>query len=546
LPISWRHESIDIRQACRRRYPQTSEGHVMTIDRRTLLTAGGVALASGFADSAAAAGKNFVTANNSAYDTLDPHVVFDIGRIATRLNMYDCLVRWVDNPPKLQLWLAEKIDIAPDAITYTITLKPGAIFHDGAPVTADDVVFSMERILAMKQGAYGLFKGVVDPGKTKALDARTVQFTLNQPYAVFTSILAELWVVNSKLLRANEKSNDWAAAWLARNEAGSGGFKLRRYDPAIGFQADRFDGHFSGFGQSNITSMEFRVVLETASRSLGLQKGEFNTTDGYLPQDQIKRLRQTDSVQILEAPSLRTMYFIIHNQRPPLDDVNLRKALCYAFDYDGFINNILSGSVSRNAGIIPANLWGAPKDLQGYSYDLDKAKQHLAMVKGPLRPLEIGVLAGFDQSEAAAQLLQAGCAKLGIEVKLNSEPWPVISGKFADKEKMHDLVPLWRSAYFADPHNWTGYMYNSRNIGAGNASFYKNPRFDELTDKALVLTSQQERQPLYEEASRILVDDAAGLFIYNTKWFGPFTKNVQNVRFCPIGDAQDIRWMSMT
>ena len=292
--------------------------------------------------------------------------------------------------------------------------------------------------------------------------------------------------------------------------------------------------------------MEFRVVLETASRALGVQKGEFNTTDGYLPQDQIKRLRATDSVQILEASSLRTMYFIIHNQRPPLNDVNLRKALCYAFDYDGFINNILSGSVSRNAGIIPDNLWGVPKDLKGYTYDLDKAKQHLALVKQPMRSLEIGVLAGFDQSEAAAQLLQAGCAKLGIDVKLNSEPWPVISGKFGDPEKMHDLVPLWRSAYFADPHNWTGVMYNSRNIGAGNASFYKNPRFDELTDKALVLTKREEREPLYEEASRILVDDAAGLYIYNTKWYGPFTKNVHDVRFCPIGDAQDIRWMSMT
>ena len=66
------------------------------------------------------------------------------------------------------------------------------------------------------------------------------------------------------------------------------------------------------------------------------------------------------------------------------------------------------GSVARNAGIIPGTLWGAPKDLKGYTYDLDKAKQHLAMVKQPMRPLEIGVLAGFDQSEAAAQLLQAG------------------------------------------------------------------------------------------------------------------------------------------
>lgn len=518
------------------------------ISRRGLIVWGGsVGLFAGLPGSAIAAeGKRFVTANNSPYDTLDPHVVYDIGRIASRLNMYDSLVRWVDNPPRLELWLADHIDVSADGTTYTAVLKPNAKFHDGSPVTADDVVFSMERILGLKQGAYGLFKSAVSPGKTRALNAGTVEFSLNHPYAVFRAILSELWIVNSKLLRVHEKSGDWGNAWLARNDAGSGGFRLHRFDPAIGFQADRFDGHFRGLGKSNITGADFRVVLETASRSLGVEKGEFNTTDGYLPQDQIKRLRASGKVQILQAESLRTMYFIIHNQRPPLNDVNMRKALCYAFDYDGFINNILSGSVSRNAGIIPNNMWGAPKDLAGYSYDLDKAKQHLALVKEPKRPLEIGVLAGFDQSEAAAQLLQAGCAKVGIDVKLTSEPWPVISSKFADPQKQHDLVPLWRSAYYADPDNWTGAIYNSRRIGAGNASFYKNPRVDELTDKALMLTAQEQRQPLYEEASRILVEDAAGLFIYNTRWYGPFTRNVSDVRFCPIGDAQDIRWMSMS
>src|ERR1700737_4882061 len=118
-----------------------------SIDRRKLLSAGGAALAAGFSGrGSAASGKHFVTANNSPYDTLDPHVVFDIGRIATRLNMYDALVRWVDNPPQLEMWLAEKIDIAPDGGSYTITLKPNATFHDGSPVTAEDVVYSMERI----------------------------------------------------------------------------------------------------------------------------------------------------------------------------------------------------------------------------------------------------------------------------------------------------------------------------------------------------------------------------------------------------------------
>ncbi|MCW3475621.1 ABC transporter substrate-binding protein [Limobrevibacterium gyesilva] len=489
--------------------------------------------------------RRIVTANNSPYDTLDPHAVFDIGRIASRLNMYDCLVRWVDNPPQLVLWLAEKVDISPDGLTYTFTLRKGARFHDGTPITADDVVFSMERLLGMKKGAYGLFKGAIDPGKTAAIDPGTVRFTLNQPFAVFMSVLSELWIVNSRLVRANEASGDWGAAWLNRNEAGSGNFRLRRFDPAVGFQADRFDGHFMGWDQPHVDQTEFRVVLETTSRVLGMLKGDFNITDGYLPLDQIKRLRESDSIRIEEAESLRTMYFIIHNQRAPLNDVNMRKALSYAFDYDAFNNQILGGSVARNPGIIPNTMWGAPKDLKGYTYDLAKAKEHLAMVKAPLRPLSIGVLAGFGQSEQAALLLQNGLAKIGVEAKLVSEPWSVIQGKYNDPDRTHDLIPLWRSAYFADPHNWTGYIYNSRNIGSGNPSFYRNARVDELTDKALLLTDREQRQPMYEEVSRILVEEAAGLFIYNTKWYGPFTRNVRGVRFCPIGDAQDIRWMSL-
>ena len=515
----------------------------MHLPRRTMLAGSGAAM---LAKPSRAQGlRRIVTANNSPYDTLDPHAVFDIGRIASRLNMYDCLVRWVDNPPKLIMWLAEKVDISPDGLDYTFTIRKGATFHDGTPITADDVVYSMERILAMKKGAYGLFNGALEPGKTRAIDPATVRFTLERPFSVFMSVLAELWIVNAKLVRANEQSGDWGAAWMARNVAGSGSFKLKRYDPAVGFQADRFEQHFMPWPAQPLDQIEFRVALETTSRVLGMLKGDFQITDGYLPLDQINRLRASETIRIEEAESLRTMYFIIHNQRAPLNDVNLRRAILCSFDYDGFINNILGGSVARNYGIIPNTLWGVPKDLKGYDYDIAKAKAYLALVKAPLRPLTIGVLAGFSQSEQAAILLQAGLAKIGVEAKLVSEPWSVIQGKYNDPDRTHDLIPLWRSAYFADPHNWTGYLFNSRTIGSGNASFYRNKRVDELTDKALLVTDQEARRPMYEEVSRILVEEAAGLFIYNTKWFGPFNKNVRGVRFCPIGDAQDMRWMSL-
>ena len=99
---------------------------------------------------------------------MDPHAAFDVGRVAVRLNLYDGLYRWQDNPPVLNPWLAESHTISPDGLTYTFKLRRGAKFHDGAEITADDVVYSMERILALKKGAASLLATMVAPGATKA------------------------------------------------------------------------------------------------------------------------------------------------------------------------------------------------------------------------------------------------------------------------------------------------------------------------------------------------------------------------------------------
>jgi ABC-type transport system substrate-binding protein len=338
----------------------------------------------GLATTDAAATDRFVFANSSPYDTLDPHAIFDVGRVASRINLYDGLMRWLDNPPQLEPWLAESYEISEDGLTYTFTLREGALFHDGSPVEASDVVYSIERILALKKGAFSLFSDVIEPGSTEAPDARTVVFNLTKPSAIFLATVPEIHVVNEELVRANEVDGDWGGVWLSSNDAGSGSFELSRYDPAIGFQARRFEDHFMGWGENYLDEIEFRTVVEINSRVLGLLNGDFHGTDGYLPQDQVKRLAASDDVYVDEQESMRIFYSIIHNGRPPFDDVNLRKAISYAFDYDGFNENILSGSVARNPVPLPNNIWGAPADAEGYTYDLDKAREYLAKVEGDI------------------------------------------------------------------------------------------------------------------------------------------------------------------
>src|SRR5687767_1632800 len=157
----------------------------------------------------ATAQTRFVFANESPYDTMDPHAAFDVGRVAVRLNLYDGLYRWLDNPPKLEPWLAESHTISPDGLTYTFKLRRGAKFHDGSEITAEDVRYSAERILAMKKGAAALLATMIAPGATKALDRHTVQFTLTKPAAIFLAVVPEVHVVNMALLKKHEKDGDW-------------------------------------------------------------------------------------------------------------------------------------------------------------------------------------------------------------------------------------------------------------------------------------------------------------------------------------------------
>ncbi|MEQ6249426.1 ABC transporter substrate-binding protein [Sulfitobacter sp. HNIBRBA3233] len=512
--------------------------------RTTLALCASVALAfaapaTGFAQD------RYVHANNSAYDTLDPHTVRDVARVASRLNFYDGLYRWVDNPPQLIPWLAKDHTVSEDGLTWTFNLRDDVTFHDGAPLTAQDVVYSFERMLALKRGAGSLFLPMIDPGQTKALDDTTVAFTLKEPSAIFAALVPDILVVNSKLVEENTTDDDMGQAFLNDNVAGSGSYMLKRYDPARGFVGERFAEHFAGWGEKYFDEIEFRTVVETNTRIQGLMRGDYQGLDGYLAPDQVNRLREDENVQILEEESMRVYHIAMHNGRAPLDDRNFRLAMTHAFDYDGYINDIMQGTVARNPTIVPGNLWGAP-DVPGYDYDLDKAREYLDAYKAEhgdeIRTLKIGALAGFAETEQTAALMQNSLSQLGIESEIEASPWPVISSNMQNPDTMPDMVPYWKSTYYADPNNWIGEQYGSRYAPTRNVSDYHNDEVDQMLEKALVITDQAERDALYKEATTQVYNDAAGIWIYNTKWYGPYASNVKNIRFCPVGNGQDMRW----
>jgi len=509
----------------------------VTVAGATLLGAGEVA---------ARDDNTYVFANVVQYDTLDPHQAFDVGRVAARLNLYDGLLRWVDNPPELVPWLAESYTVSEDGLVYEFTLREGAKFHDGSNVTSEDVVYSAERILAIKKGASGLLSTMLASGDVTAVDDRTVQFKLLKPVSIFLSIVPEIYVVNSDLVKKNEENGDWGAGWLNSNDAGSGSFVLDRYDPSVGWTASRNEEHFHGWTGNPIDGVEFLSVPEDNTKVLGMLRGDYDGTSGYLPRDLVQRLQDSDGVRVLDEPSMRIMLFNINNQRAPLNDVHVRRAINMAFDYNAFIDDVLGGTVDRNIGPIPNPMWGR-SDAKGYHLDLETAKAELVKSDADLdRTLDIVFLTGFSQTEQAAVLMQNGLRKIGINANVRNVNWPVLVDQMKSPDSSPDMVVYWISTYYADPHNWIGEMYNSANWGTfKSSSFYKSEEVDDLLNEAVSTADNERRAELYAQAERRIIDDAASVWIYNTRWFGPFSDRVKSIRFSPIGNGQDARWIEL-
>jgi len=211
---------------------------------------------------------------------------------------------------------------------------------------------------------------------------------------------------------------------------------------------------------------------------------------------------------------------------------------------------VLGGYPVRNPGPIPKNLWGAPADLQGYSYDIEKATEYCNKAKAEGakldRPVEIHIQSALEQTTQAAEILQAGMASVGVQVDLIASTWPTLTSSAKSAETTPDMWVHWVSTYFVDPENWIGQMYDSDYHGTWKASsWYQNDRVDQLLRQARAETDQAKRAAAYEEASRIIVDDAADIWIYNTVQLRGLSDKVTGYKFSPVGSGGEIRWMSL-
>ena len=485
---------------------------------------------------------------------LDPHGPYDTIASFIQLNVYDNLYRYEGNPPKLQPWLAESYTASRDGKTWEFKLRSGAKFADGSEITAEDVAYSFKRLLGMGQAAAGPFKAVLKPENVTAVDKATVRFVLDKPYAPFLSTIPIAAIVNRKQIEPHVKDSDWGHAWLGSNSAGSGAYVVdaTNYMPQKQFDLKRNPNHFMGWKHNAkpIDVVKARAVGETTTRVLALMKGDIDVGDSYLPTDQVERLQKTKDVTVQRNQSMRLYVIRMNNMKPPFDNVHARRCFSHAFNYEGFIGTILKNFAERNPAPIPKNLWGYPDGIKGYDFDLVKAKAECDKAKAEGAPIDreisIAVQQALAQTTQGAQLFQSDLKKLGLNVKVVTQTWQALSSTTNKPETTPDMWIHWVSAYFIDPENWIGTMYDSQFHGTWKASsWYKNAKVDELLRTARAVPNQAERAKLYQEAAKQVVDDAVDIWVYNTVELRGLRSRVKGFRFSPVGGGNEVRWMSI-
>jgi len=504
------------------------------LTRRRMMagTAASLAAASlGSTAGEAAARKILIIASNQDIPNFDPHIATGYSSAMLLRNTYDSLVRVEGNPPKPVPHLAQSWTVSPDGTEYVFKLDPAAKFHDGSPVTADAVRYSFNRLLRLNKGNAWMIAGTVDENSVQAVDPQTVRIKLVKPFAAFLQVLPWVWVVNPKLVEANKGSDD-GQTYLRSNLAASGAFTVKRAEPGNLYEFERVANGWKQ-GGGNLTGAIWKIVRETATQRLMIARGEVHVAVDLQSEDMDALKNRPGVVSIIE-PEYRTFSIKMNVKHGPLMDIELRKAISYAFDYKAMVD--ADGYAKLMIGPLPDGIFGHDPSLEVYRTDLDKAKEHLAKsqyAKGGFK-LKMAYVSGLDQERRFGLILLDALKKLNIDLDVTPLIWPDMVAAARSPETCPDFYPVYQTANYGDPDNIAFAAYHSSRNGGWQNPVYANPKVDELIMQARAETDQEKRKALYGEFQKAVVADAPDIFGVLEERKLALRTDVKNFVFTPV------------
>ena len=450
--------------------------------------------------------------------TLDPHLAGDVTSSVIINEVFGGLVTLsLDYQPVLDL--AESCSISDDGMLYTFVLRENARFHDGRPVTAHDVKWSIERaanpntLSARVQDYLGDIVGVVDKlegnvdevSGVRVIDDRTIEFEIDAPKSYFLAKLTypTAFVVDREQVENNED-------WLDQPN-GTGPFQLNTYEVGELIVLERNENYH--LGPAHIEGIQ--MILSGGSAMIMYENDEIHLTGVGL--DDLPRLLEPsdplNSQLHRSAQDFDVFYIGLNVEQEPFDDPKVRQALNYAIDLQSIADNVLDGRVSPARGVIPPGFPSYTTSLRSYEFNPDLAREllqtstyasRLASGDFPRVTLTISGSFGAAIPTYLEVILEQWRQELGIEVDIQQTEWATFL-QDVEQEK-YQMFSLGWIADYPDPENFLDLLFHS-DSGA-NHTKYGNPEVDRLLEEARVERDRDRRFQQYNQIEQIILDDA--------------------------------------
>jgi len=458
-----------------------------------------------------------VVGHAESTDSLDPARGFTGTTGIVNKAAYETLVTFPDeDASSIEPLLATEWEISEDGLTYTFTLREDVVFHDGSPMTASDVVFSMQRLQNVSGNPSFLADNIAS---VEAIDDLTVAITLASvnpsflaelPNYAFSVSSAELIMANGGTDAEDAAETDAAEDFLNSISAGTGPYILDGWDPLVRTELIRNENYWGEGG--TIQNVTFRPIPETSTRVAALQAGDVDIIVN-VPAFRQEEINATENLEIRAVPSTFFQYVALDGTKNEvLADVRVRQAIQYATNVPEIVEFLFYGPAQQIAFPLAFGTFGLDESIEPYPYDLERARELLAEAGYP-----DGITFALDaptgryaQDREVAEALVGQWAQAGINVELNINAWADQLAKYRDGDALVESHFMgWGTSTFDADDVLFGAFAN-----VPNKNNYVNEEVTELVLQARNTFDDAERAELYAQVQQIIYQEVPWISLF--------------------------------
>ena len=448
-------------------------------------------------------------------DSLDPHQTVAAGTREVLFNIFEGLVK-PNSDGEMIPAVAEKYTLSEDGTTYTFTLREGVKFHNGQTVTAEDVVYSINRCAAVPEGqekplvaAFSAVKSV------EALDEKTVAVTIAQRDLEFISYMT------AAIIPADYENQDTAPV-------GTGPFRFVSRPPQQDFVMERFEDYWGA--PAWLDKVTYKICENADALVMNLNGGSIDLC-AHLTSAQASQLNQ--NFQVLEGTMNLVQAIYLNNQAKPFDNQLVRQALCYAIDRQGIMDMVADGhGTAVGSSIYPAfTKYFLPELVDKYPHSVEKAKELLAQAGYPNGfDMTISVPNNYQPHMDTAEVVAEQLREAGIRVTIQPVEWSTWLDTIYNGRQFQATV------VGVDAANMTARAMLERFTSDYGKNFinYNNPAYDALFQQAINAQDEATQTDLYKQMEAMLADTAANVYIQDLCDLVAMRQDLGGLKFYPI------------